>query len=166
MSSDAHLLQSGPKLSDLTAAVPDLMSGYILKEWRPTAYGIKQLRLVSKDWGAVALTAVSRCNLNLGGCCDIAAEKLAKLVSEGQLQSLKVNLHTSEGGPQTLIFECMIGRPRCFLFQVHGMLMNAPVGDSLLLPTINGRKHPTSVVEERPNHADLELETRLSKNVS
>lgn len=96
-------------LSDLIAAVPDLLSGHILKQWRSTTYGIQQLRLVSKDLGAVALTSVSRCRLNLGGRCDIAAEKLAKLVRLGQLQSLKVNLRTSEGKPQNFL-ECTIGR--------------------------------------------------------
>lgn len=84
---------NGPSLFELMTMLPALHPRNLLQESLVT---LKQLRLVSKDIGFAAQTAVTSCEVNLGeGAPSPNAQQMSKLVAGAQLQGLHIIMHVS-----------------------------------------------------------------------
>lgn len=85
----------GPALPDLMLMLADLLPTHLLCNEKGV---VKQLRLVSKDVGSIALTAVTSCELHLGEGADFAnTQQLVGLLAGAKLQDLKINLNVTSG---------------------------------------------------------------------
>lgn len=91
---------NGHALPNLMATLPDFLPSYVLSscsEWPCASDGIQELRLVSKEIGAIAETAITACTLEVGGDPCIAPERVAQLVRSARLNHLTVTVKLSEG---------------------------------------------------------------------
>lgn len=81
---------------DVFATVPQLLESCLEYDSAQHAE-IRLLRLVSKDVGCAALTAVTRCALQLGERAPLQPQTVVRLLSSAQLESLSVTLIVTSG---------------------------------------------------------------------
>lgn len=81
----------GPTLADILVIVPHLLGCHVLGAWPTRGKGIRALRLVNKELGCKALTAVTSCSVSLGDpTAEPTAQQVVTLFSQAQLQTLEV----------------------------------------------------------------------------
>lgn len=88
---------NGPSLADLLVMVPDLLPRYILPQSLNQYAEIKDLRLVSKEVGAIVLRTVTSCSIKLGKSPCLPSEQVAALLKDTHLQSMEVTVDLSKG---------------------------------------------------------------------
>lgn len=76
--------------------IPDLLPSHILTQWSQPLEGIRVLRLVSKDVGSVAESALESCCLHLGYSSS-SFEQTARLVRRARLTKMLLYVRTVEG---------------------------------------------------------------------
>lgn len=85
------MLKDEPTLPCILTMVPDLLPRYLLQVWPTTGMSIRQLRLVSKEVGRIALTAVRKCSVDINFLDFPTPEQAVSLFGNARLDSLEVN---------------------------------------------------------------------------
>lgn len=93
----------GPTLADLLATVPPLFAS-CLPPGNRLFEKIKALRLVCREVGSVAMRAVTRCQVQLGGQACLKPEQVVRLMSSAKLESVTVTIITTSGGHLCILF--------------------------------------------------------------
>lgn len=88
---DPAMSHDGPTLAGILVTVPHLLGCHLLGAWPTRGTGIRALRLVSKELGCIALTAVTSCSVSLGDAlAEPTAQQAVKLFSQARLETLEV----------------------------------------------------------------------------
>lgn len=103
---DTAVEASNTTLIDVMYTVLDLLPSYVLEMWKSDGAGIRDLRLVSKEIGVIALRAVTSCKLTLAKWKKPDPVAVAVLVAGAQLETLELHIVTYPS-EMTSSFECM-----------------------------------------------------------
>lgn len=102
-----------PDLARTLGKVPELLQS-CLTSWVSRGFGIRQLRLVSKDVGSGALQAVQSCSLQVGDEAQPDPHQLVQLMSFAHLKEVKIKVLIISGEPSSVSsFACSLSARLC-----------------------------------------------------
>lgn len=94
---DIMPVRKDPTLSDVLAAVPDLLQVHLLNAWPTVGAGIRVMRLVSKELAHMAPAAITSCTMLVGEWAHPSPEQVVKLMKKACLRELEVIISTCPG---------------------------------------------------------------------